>query len=135
MLGTPSTHLLRSHQFFTVDDSWGLEEPLIETPDPANVADTDTFEELTENIDLSSVMAINHLPSDESPGDPEGPGPQTNETEVGTFKSGSTVIIDHFPSHMAGAPISEIPWGPSMYNLCHVELSGSDWAPFQSQCD
>jgi hypothetical protein len=104
-------------------------------PDPADVMDTDTFEELTENIDLSSVMAINCLPGDESPGDPEGPGPQTNKTEAGTFESGSTVIIDHFPSHVAGAPIPEIPWGPSMYNLCHAELSGLDWAPFQSQRD
>jgi len=121
---------LRSHQFFTVDDSRGLEEPLIETPDPADVADTDTFEELTGNIDLSSVMAVDHLPGDESPGDPEGLGPQTNETEVGTFESGSMVIVDHFPSHVAGTPIPGIPWGLSMYDLCHADLSDSDWAPF-----
>ena len=71
--------------------------------------DTDAFEELTENINLSSMMAINHLPGDESPGDLEGPGPQTNETEAGTFESGSTVIVDHFPSHVAGALIPGIP--------------------------
>jgi hypothetical protein len=107
----------------------------MEMLDPADVVDTDAFEELTENIDLSSVMAINCLPGNESSGDPEGPGPQTNETEAGTFESGLTVIVDHFPFHVAGAPIPGIPQGPLMYDLCHAELSGSDWAPFQSQCD
>jgi hypothetical protein len=130
-----SAHLLRSHTFFSVDDSQGLEEPSIEMPDPADVADAEAFEELTRDVDLSSAMAVDHLPGDELPGVSEGPGPQTNQTEAGPFETGSTVIIDHFPSHAAGAPIPGIPQGPSIYDSRHAELSDSDWAPFRSQRD
>jgi hypothetical protein len=80
-------------------------------------------------------MAIDHLPGDSSPGVPEGLGPQTNQTEAGIFDTGSTVIVDHFPSHAAGAQIPGIPRGPSIYDLRHAELSDSDWAPFRSQHD
>jgi len=75
----------------------------------------DTFEELTRSINLSSTMAINHLASNSEAGVPEGPRPETNETEVGTFNTGSTVIIDLFPSNAVGIPISGIPQGYSIY--------------------
>ena len=108
--GSPSAHLWRSNNsLFSVNDNQGLEEPSGETLDPANVVDTDAFESLTGSIDLSSGMAINHLPGNSSPGVLEGPELQTNHTEVATFKTGSTVIIDWFPSYSAGAPIPGIP--------------------------
>jgi hypothetical protein len=95
----------------------------------------DAFEELTGSVALSSVMAVDHLPGNPSPGIPEELGPQTNQTNVGTFETGSTVIIDHFPSHAAGTAVPGIPCGHSIYELHQVDLSDSDWAPFWSQCD
>jgi hypothetical protein len=38
-------------------------------------------------------MAIDHPSGNSSPGVPEELGPQTNQTDAGTFKTGSTVII------------------------------------------
>jgi hypothetical protein len=45
------------------------------------------------------------------------------------------VIVDHFPSDAAGAPIPGIPWECSLYEMCQARLLGSEWAPFQSQHD
>ena len=80
-------------------------------------------------------MAVDHPPGNSSPGVPEELGPQTIQTDTGTLKTGSTVIIDHFPSHAAGATVPSIPRGHSIYELCQAGLSDSDWAPFQSQHD
>jgi len=77
----------------------------------------DTFEELTGSVDLLSPMAIDHPASNSEAGVLEGPGPETNETEVGMFNTGSTVVIDLFPSNAAGMPIPGIPWGYSIYEL------------------
>jgi hypothetical protein len=80
-------------------------------------------------------MAVDHPPSDSLPGVPEGPGPQTNQAEAGTFERGSTVIVDHFPSPAAGTAIAGLPRGSSIYDLRRAEVSDSDWAPFRSQRD
>jgi hypothetical protein len=136
--GVPASdwHLWRSNDsLFSVDDNQGLEEPSGETLDPADVADMLTFEELTRSINLSSGMAVNHLPGNSLPGVLEGPELQTNHTEAATFETGSTVIVDWFPSHGAGAPIPGIPQGSSIYNMHCAALSDLDWAPFQSQRD
>ncbi len=45
-------------------------------------------------------------------------GPQTNQSKAGSFNTGSTVVVDHFPSDAAGAPIPGIPWGHSLYEMC-----------------
>jgi hypothetical protein len=80
-------------------------------------------------------MVIDH-PADNLLADvPEEHGPQTNQSEAGSFNTGSTVIVDHFPLDAAGAPISGIPRGHSLYEMCQAGLSGSEWAPFQSQHD
>jgi len=134
--GVPASdqHPWRSNDsLFSVDDNQGLEEPSGETLDPADVADTLAFEELTRSIDLSSGMAVDHLPGNSSPGVLEGPELQTNHTEAATFETGSTVIVDRFPSRGAGAPIPGIPQGSSIYDMRCTALSDSDWAPFQSQ--
>ena len=122
--GSPSAHLWRSNNsLFSVNDNQGLEEPLGETLDPADVADVDTFESLTGSIDLSSGMAIDHLSRNLSPGVLEGLELQTNHTEVATFEIGSMVIIDRFPSCGAGTPIPGIPRGSLIYDTCCAALS------------
>ena len=60
--------------FFTVDETQGLERPSVESADAADVADTDTFKELTGSVDPPSVMVINHPAGNSSAGVPEGPG-------------------------------------------------------------
>jgi hypothetical protein len=104
--------------FFTVDETQGLKWPSVESADPANVTDTDTFKELTRSIDPPSAMVINHPAGNSSAGVSEGPGPQANQTEAGSFNTGSTVIVDHFPLDAAGAPISGIPQGHSIFESC-----------------
>jgi hypothetical protein len=133
--GISSCYVLRSDNFFTVDNTEGLEQPSIGTDDPADIADVDAFEELTGRVDLSSAMAVNHPPGNSSAGISEGRRPQTNQAEAGTVDLGSTVVIDRFPSNAAGAPITGIPRGYSTYESCQAALSGSDWAPFRSKRD
>ena len=129
------SHLLRSDPFFTVYKTEGLVQPSIQAPDPADVADANAFEELTRSINQPSTMVIDH-PADNSLADvPEELGPQTNQSEAGSFNTGSTVVVDRFPSDAAGAPIPGIPRGRSLYETCRAGLSGSEWAPFQSQHD
>jgi hypothetical protein len=121
---------LRSDPFFTVDETEGLVQFSIQAPDPADVVDADTFKELTRSIDQPSAMVIDH-PADNSLADvPEEHGPQTNQSEVGSFNTGSMVIVDCFPSDAAGAPIPGIPWGRLLYEMCQAGLLGSEWAPF-----
>ena len=129
--GSPSAHPWRSNNtLFSVDDNQGLEEPSGETLDPTDVADAHAFEELTGSIDLSSGMAVDHLSGTSSPGVLEGPELQTNHAEAATFETGTTVIIDRFPSCSAGTPIPGIPRGSSIYDTRCAALSDSDWAPF-----
>jgi hypothetical protein len=133
--GVSFHYVLRSDQFFTVDDTEGLEQPSTETQDPADVADADAFEELTGMVDLSSAIPVDHLAGDSSAGDPEGHGPLSNQTGAGTFDTGPTAVVDPFPSNAAGAPIPGIPQGSSTYESHGAALSGSNWAPFQSKRD
>ena len=128
--GYPPPICWESEFFFTVDDGQGFEQPSIKTPDPASVADADAFEELTGSIALSSVMAIDNPPGNSSPGVPEELGPQTIQTDTGTLKTGSTVIIDHFPSHAAGAAVPGIPHGHSIYELYQAGLWTQTGCPF-----
>ena len=121
--------------FFTVDETQGLERPSVESADAADVVDTDAFEELTGSVDPPSAMVIDHPAGNSSAGVPEGPGPQANQTEAGSFNTGSTVVVDHFPSDAAGAPIPGIPRGHSIFESRRAALSDSDWAPFQSRRD
>ena len=97
--------------------------------------DADAFKELTGSDDLSSTMAIDHPTSNSEGRILEEPGQQPNHDEAGTFNTGSTVVIEPFPSDAAGAPIPGSPWGQSIYESRQAVFSDSDWAPFQSQCD
>jgi len=75
-------------------------------------------------------MAIDNPPGNSSPGVPEELGPQTIQTDTGTLKTGSTVIIDHFPSHAAGAAVPGIPHGHSIYELYQAGLWTQTGCPF-----
>lgn len=128
--------VLRSDTFFTVDETQGLEQPLIETRDPADVVDADAFEELTGGgIGPPPAMDIDHLAGNPSADVPEEPRRQTNQSDAGSFDTGPTVVIDHFPSDAAGAPIPGIPRGRSIYESRRTALLDLDWAPFQSRRD
>jgi hypothetical protein len=102
--------------FFTVDNAQ-LEETdvdTIETLDPADVMDTDAFEELTQSVDVSSRRAINCTHVDSPPDNLEDCQQQTNMIEVGALETQTTaVVIDRFPSESAGTPILGIPPGSS----------------------
>ena len=80
-------------------------------------------------------MAIDHPTSNSEGCIPEEPGQQPNYDEAGTFNTGSTVVIELFPSDAAGAPIPGSPQGQSIYESCQAVFLDSDWAPFQSQRD
>jgi hypothetical protein len=80
-------------------------------------------------------MAIDHPTSNSEGCIPEEPGQQPNYDEAGTFNTGSTVVIELFPSDAAGAPIPGSPQGQSIYESCQAVFLDSDWAPFQSQHD
>ena len=72
--------------------------------------DANAFEELTQPVNFSSRRAINRTLVDNPPDDLEQAQQQANPIEVGTFGTGATaVVIDHFPSECAGAPIPGIP--------------------------
>lgn len=123
---------------FTVDKTQELEQTSIETREPADVADADAFEELTESVDPPSAMIIDHPTGDSSAGvpeEPEEPAPQTNQTEARSFNMELTVVRDLFPSEAAGAPIPGVPRGRSIYESCRAARLDSDWAPFQSRRD
>ena len=48
--------------FFTVDDAQDIDVDTVETPDPTDVADADTFEELTRSINFPSGGGIDRAP-------------------------------------------------------------------------
>ena len=73
--------------------------------------DADAFEELTQSADSSSRRAIDPAPVDNQPDNLEDVQP-TNPIEAGGLEMGTTaVVINHFPSEIAGAPIPGIPPG------------------------
>ena len=59
----------------------------------------------------------------------EGPGDESIEFDS-QFLSTSSVVIEGFPFGNPGAPIPEMPQGPSYEQFC-----ATPWAPFQSQRD
>jgi hypothetical protein len=123
--------------FFTVDDAQDINVDTVKTPDPANVADTDAFKELTRSIDFPSGGGIDCAPVENPlPDDLENPQQQTNPIEAGAFETGTTVVVVvRFPSESAGAPIPGVPRGSSRYELHRAMHRGSVWEPFWTQCD
>jgi hypothetical protein len=108
---------------------------LTEYPDPADVADADAFEELTQNNRFIARTTPDQPTNDESLDMPEPPKEQFDEIEVGNSEAMLTVVIDCFPSADAGAPIHGMQHGDSPYNS-HQSMDGDTiWSSFASECD
>ncbi len=110
-MGISFCHILQSDPFFfTVDNTHEINVDTIETPDPANIADADTFKELTQPVNFSSRRAINHTLVNNPPDDLKQAQQQANPIKAGTFGTGAiVVVIDCFLSECAGTPIPGIP--------------------------
>lgn len=107
---------------------------LTESPDPANITNVDAFEELTWNNSFFARTTPNQPTNDESPDMPDTPEPWSNEIEAGDSEAMLTVVIDHFPSANAGAPIHGMQHRDSPSNS-HRGMKGYViWSPFVSQC-
>jgi len=118
-----------------LDDKLDHDGAPIESPDPADIADADAFEELEQN-DTSFVTTNTNQPAiDKSPHTPEGPEQLPNDMEVGSTGVMQTVVVDRFPSASAGAPIHDMPCGNPIYDSQRDADGDSTWSPFMSQCD
>jgi hypothetical protein len=65
---------------------------------------------------------------------PDAPGQLPNDMEAGSTAALPTVVIDHFPSASAGAPIQGMTRGNSIYES-QQDAGDSIWLPFTSECD
>lgn len=116
----------------------GLEDPLDDPPDPADVADADTYEELM-NSSTTAIFA-NQTTIGAAPQTPE-PMEQDDQSEAGDQddisppQTPSIHVIDQFSFGNPGMPISEKPQGSSMYGSSEATFTNSVWAPFQSELD
>ena len=108
-------------------------------PEPADAMDTDAFEALMQGTIHSAVTIPNQHIGDGTLGVFEGPTTQemaqTIPLDVPNAETSPTVIIDHFPSGSAGAPIPGVPQGPLARELDQATAAESAWAPFNSECD
>jgi len=106
-----------------------------EAPDPADIADADAFEELAQNNTCFVTTNTDQPTINESPHVPEGPEQLPNDMEAGSTGAMPTVVINHFPSASAGAPIHGMPRGNPSYESQRGADGDSTWSPFTSQCD
>ena len=107
--------MLPPYEIF-LDDKLDHDGAPIESPDPADIADADTFEELEQN-DTSFVTTNTDQPAiDESPRTPEGLEQLPNDMEAGSTGAMQTVVIDRLPSASAGAPIHNMPRRNPIYD-------------------
>jgi len=106
-----------------------------EAPDPANITDTDTFEELAQNNTCFVTTNTDQPTIDKSPCVPEGLEQLPNDMEAGSTGAMPTVVINHFPSASAGAPIHSMPHGNPSYESQRGADGDSTWSPFTSQYD
>jgi hypothetical protein len=105
----------------------------VESPDPADVADADAFEELGQNRPFFATTP-DQPALDELLDMPDTCGQLPNDMEAGNTAAMPTVVIDHFPSASAGAPIQGMLHGHSIYES-QWDAGDSIWSPFTSQCD
>ena len=101
--------------------------------------DADAFEVLTQGTIHSAATIPDQYSGDGTAGGSEVPAtPVTVPTiqfDVPNAETPPAVIIDHFPSGYAGAPIPGAPQGPMAHELDQDAAAESAWAPFNSQCD
>ena len=121
-------HTSESHRLFADGDTH-------ESPDPADVTDTDVYKELAHNIGPTPVVIHDQVIPDEVPDAAQGAEESANQTEAGSLETASMVVIDQFPHSSAGAPIPGMAHGSSAQELCQDMHADSVWAPFKSQCD
>jgi hypothetical protein len=98
--------------------------------DAADIADADAFQDLGQNTDFFSELA----PDTDQPAIGDLPGVhdheevQANQQEVGNAETMPAVVIDYFPSGWAGAPITSMACGTSIYKSCQDTHANSEWA-------
>ena len=107
----------------------------VETPDPADIADADAFEELAPNGPFFTMTTLDQPAIDESPDMPDAPEQPPNGMGAGSAEGMPTVVIDRFPSASAGAPMDNIPRRNSVYESQQGADGDAIWSPFTSQCD
>ena len=106
-----------------------------ETPDPADIADADAFEELAQNGRNFATTTPDQLTINESPDTPDAPERLPNDSEAGNTEAAPAVVVDHFPFASAGAPLHGMPHGNPIYDSQQGADGDSIWSPFTSQCD
>jgi hypothetical protein len=106
-----------------------------ESQDPADIADADAFEELGQNGHSFVMPTLDQSAIDGSPDIPNALDQLPNGVEAGSTEAMPTVVIDHFPSASAGAPIDDMPRGSSIYEAQRGADGDSTWSPFISECD
>ena len=107
----------------------------LEYPDLADITDADAFEELAQNHFSFPMTTLDQPATDESLDIPDAPVQVPNDMEAGTTEAMPTIVIDHFPSASAGAPIPDMPHGNSVYESQRGGDGDSIWSPFTSECD
>lgn len=96
--------------------------------------DADAYEELIGENHNSRATTPDQLAADEVSENPE---PPSIQIETVNSETAELVVIDQFPSGNPGAPIPDVPRGPSAFESRQTSLIGSEslWAPFRSQQD
>ena len=140
LLSLPCSKILVAcpHIYFITDnDDPDLEGDPDAMPDPADVMDMDAFEELAQNNDFFSELALspNQPAVDDLPEAPIHAGAQTNQHEAEDMEMMQRVFVDHFPSGQAGTPIPSIVCGSSLCESHQDTHADMQWAPFTSECD
>jgi len=108
------TPMLPPYKKFLVDELDHNGTP-VKSPDPANIADADAFEELAPHGHFFPMTTLDQPAIDESPDMPDVLEQLPNGIGAGNTEGMPTVVINHFPSASAGAPINDMRRGNSMY--------------------
>jgi hypothetical protein len=110
-----------------------------ETVDPADIADADLLEALTNGLvatNLEQDRPIESPPSAQQGSiAPQLAPAQRTQPHGNNSDARPPLAIDHFPHGSPGAPVPGSPQGASMYQSSRELFGASCWAPFQSQCD
>lgn len=106
-----------------------------DSPDLADIADANAFEELAQNQSILATTAPDQSAINESMDVPDVGDEMPDDTEAGNTEAIATVFIDHFPSASAGAAIHDMPRGDSIHDSWRGADGDSIWSPFLSQCD
>jgi len=126
--------MLPPYKNFVVDELDHNGTP-VQSPDPADIADADAFEELAPNDHCFTMTTLYQPTIDESPDMPDAPEQLPNGMGVGSTEGMPTVVIDHFPSASTGAPIDDMPCRNSVYESQQGADGNAIWSPFTSRCD